>query len=237
MTEPLLLDRRQRRRQETIAEILTHAVDMMAEEGVAGLSLGEVARRMGIRTPSLYGYFSSKHALYDAVFEQGANDVLAELSQVYAELSGPAAVRRTPLPDQLLRAGRSIVSWSLNHPVHAQLLYWRPVPGFQPSGAAYAPAVTLVSLTRAWFQDLHDEGLLLPDADVDAVMRDWIVLIAGVVSQQLANAPHQTDEHGQYTAALPSLIDMFVTHYGATHRRRTPATPRPGRKVPHAHQG
>ena len=62
MADPLAgnsvgLDRRRRRRQETIDEILDIAVQVMAEEGVAGLSLSEVARRMGIQPPSLYKYF------------------------------------------------------------------------------------------------------------------------------------------------------------------------------------
>src|SRR5215213_10919752 len=70
------LDRRQRRRQETIAEVVDVAAEIMAEQGVVGLSVGEVARRMGIRPPSLYVYFPSKHALYDALFARGAQEVL-----------------------------------------------------------------------------------------------------------------------------------------------------------------
>ena len=44
-------DRRERRRRETIEEILDVAVEVMAADGVAGLSLAEVARRMGVRPP------------------------------------------------------------------------------------------------------------------------------------------------------------------------------------------
>ena len=47
-------DRRHRRREETIREIVEVAVELMGEHGAAGLSLGDVARRMGMRTPSLY---------------------------------------------------------------------------------------------------------------------------------------------------------------------------------------
>jgi DNA-binding CsgD family transcriptional regulator len=65
-------DRRHRRRQQTIEEILDIAVQIMAEQGVAGLSVGEIARRMGIRPPSVYVYFPSKHALYDAPAPRGA---------------------------------------------------------------------------------------------------------------------------------------------------------------------
>src|SRR3954452_20342342 len=64
-------DRRQRRRLETIEEIIDVAVEVMTEHGVGGLSLGEVARRMDMRTPSLYVYFDSKNAVYDAVFARG----------------------------------------------------------------------------------------------------------------------------------------------------------------------
>src|SRR3954468_9301725 len=71
------LDRRHRRRQETIEQVLDVAADLMATEGVTGLTLGEVARRMGMRTPSLYVYFDSKNALYDALFERGWSELLS----------------------------------------------------------------------------------------------------------------------------------------------------------------
>ena len=64
-------DRRARRRQETIAEILDLAEQIMTEEGVPGLTLAEVARRLGVQPPSLYKYFPSLTAVYDALFEQG----------------------------------------------------------------------------------------------------------------------------------------------------------------------
>ena len=79
MTGTVPVDRRQRRRQETIEQVLDVAVEVMADQGVAGLTLGEVARRMGIRPPSLYVYFDGKNALYDALFERGWRELLAVL--------------------------------------------------------------------------------------------------------------------------------------------------------------
>src|SRR5206468_8789214 len=76
-------DRRQRRRLETIEEIVDVAVEVMCEHGVGGLSLGEVARRMGMRTPSLYVYFDSKNAVYDAVFARGWRGVHAAMAPSY----------------------------------------------------------------------------------------------------------------------------------------------------------
>lgn len=211
-TEPVGLDRRHRRRQETIEEVLDHAVAIMAEEGVAGLSLGEIARRMGIRTPSLYVYFPSKHALYDALFARGAQLVL---DHVRAQM-GTSDNDRRSLDELLLREAEVFVTWSLEHPAYTQLLFWRPVPGFAPSAEAYAPAVELVELTRQRFAALQQAGLVQPDADVDAVVRDWTVLISGVTSQQMSNAPDEPFATGRFTAALPSLVGMFARHYGTT---------------------
>src|SRR3954447_23615029 len=130
MAEPVIaIDRRQRRRQESIEEILDVALELMAEQGVAGLSLGEVARRLGIRPPSLYVYFASKNALYDAVFARGSREVLDAIRAITPEVMDESQ----SLEAALLVAGQTMVRWSVEHPVYSQLLFWRPVPGFEPS--------------------------------------------------------------------------------------------------------
>ena len=208
--QPAPLDRRQRRRQETIEEVLDIAAEIMAEQGVAGLSVGEVARRMGIRPPSLYVYFPSKHALYDALFARGAQMVLDHV-RVHIE---SVDVDERPLDQILLHAAEVFVGWSVEHPAYTQLLYWRPVPGFAPSAEAFVPAVELVELGRALLTTLRQRGLLRADVDIDEVHRDWTVLLAGVISQQLSNAPDEPVGTGRFTAALPGLMAMFAHYYG-----------------------
>lgn len=238
--EPASLDRRQRRRQETIAEVVDIAAEIMGEQGVAGLSVGEVARRMGIRPPSLYGYFPSKHALYDALFARGAQLVLDEIR---ADIESDDGEGRS-LSALLLRAAETFVGWSIEHPAYTQLLFWRPVPGFAPSAEAYAPAVEMVELTVARFTQLQQRGLVRADVDIADVARDWTVLLSGVISQQLSNAPGESLSSGRFTAALPGLVEMFVRHYGpeprttsrtrpTTTARRTskPTTPKETRRV------
>jgi AcrR family transcriptional regulator len=208
-TEPVSLDRRQRRRLETIEEVLDRAAEIMTEQGVAGLSVGEIARRMGIRPPSLYVYFPSKNALYDALFARGARALLDAIEQERAGL--PAGLT---LEEQLLAAGRGFVSWCVRHPAYSQLLLWRPVPGFAPSAEAYAPALRIIELGLEWLAELQDRGLIRGDASVEEAMRDWTVLTSGVVSQQLSNAPDEDPVEGRFVAALPSLAAMFARHYG-----------------------
>jgi AcrR family transcriptional regulator len=203
-------DRRSRRHQETIEEVLDIATAIITEQGVAGLSVGEIARRMGIRPPSLYVYFPSKHALYDALFARGARAVLATMEAV--EASHPAGAT---LEAQLHTAAAAFVRWSMEHQAYSQLLFWRPVPGFTPSAEAYEPAVRMIEVARRHFAQMQSSGLLRADVAVDVIVRDWIIVVAGVVSQQLSNTPDESFEEGTFTAALPGLVAMFARHYSA----------------------
>lgn len=210
-----LIDRRQRRRQQTIEEVLDVAAGVMAEEGAGGLSVGEVARRMGIQTPSLYGYFPSKHALYDALFRRGAAALLDAMRTAHPDLLAGGGKSNDNLEDTLVARAETFVRWCVEHPAYAQLLVWRPVPGFSPSPEAYEPSIALVEDAMREFRALQKLGLLRDDIPVDSAVRDWTILISGVVSQQLSNEPEQGFTTGSFTTALPGLVAMFCTYYRA----------------------
>src|SRR5580704_8505641 len=112
-------DRRAERREATRAEILDAAWDLAREEGLAGLSLREVAAKVGMRPPSLYHYFDSKHAIYDAMFAAGNRQLLERMS----DHEWPEE------PRALLRAmARLFVEFGAEDPVRSQLLFQRTIP-------------------------------------------------------------------------------------------------------------
>lgn len=204
MATTVVPDRRHRRREETIEQVLAIAVEVMNEQGVAGLTLGEVARRMGIRTPSLYVYFDGKNALYDALFQRGWTELLAELR---------AGAGGEPLRN-LQAVSEIFVRWSMAHPAYAPLMHWRPVPGFTPSEAAFAPSVETVREGRELLSRLQADGVLRSDVDLDQAWASWTAVVVGVVTQQLANAPGEPYETGTFTSRLPELVAMWQAHYG-----------------------
>jgi len=118
------------------------------------------------------------------------------------------------------------VRWSVEHAAYSQLLFWRPVPGFAPSPEAYQAAIELIELARDRLRALQDAGLLRPEVSVEQMERDWTILLAGVFSQQLSNAPQQTFHEGRFTAAIPELMAMFADHYSPARRRRKQAATR-----------
>lgn len=202
---PALPDRRARRRQETIEEILAIAADVMTEEGVNGLSLSEVARRLGVKPPSIYKYFDSIMGIYDALFERGQRDNLAVMQAAMAAAD--------PGIDALAAGLEASGRWALDHPATAQLLFWRPVPSFEPTPEAMAPSVEMVGLQRRALADAVAAGQLGPGADSDEALYVTSVLVSGVIGQAMANDPGLPWGEGRFSPLLPMLLELLATLY------------------------
>jgi AcrR family transcriptional regulator len=198
-------DRRARRRQETIDEILAIATDLMTEEGVNGLSLAGIARRLGVQPPSLYKYFPSLMAVYDELFRRGQAEHLAVMRRAMASAEPGLAA----LTAGLEASGR----WLLANRALAQLMFWRPVPSFRPSPEALAPSAEMIALQRAALADAVTAGQLGPDADSDEAVYLASTMITGVLSQAIANEPDLPWGQGRFTPLFPKLMTLLAAAY------------------------
>jgi AcrR family transcriptional regulator len=209
-------DRRARRRQQTIAEILDIAEEVMAEDGVNALSLAEVARRLGVQPPSLYKYFPSLMAVYDALFLRGQVEHL--------RVMGQAMTGASPGLEALTAGLEASGRWALAHPATAQLLFWRPVPSFEPSPEAFAPSIEMVALQRAALADAVSAGQLGAETDPDEAVYLVSTLIVGVLSQAIANEPQLEWGQGRFTGLFPKLMKLLVAVYPAPSPGGLPTT-------------
>jgi AcrR family transcriptional regulator len=192
-------DRRTERREATRGEILEAAWALMRDHGVAGLSLRDLGQRVGMRAQSLYSYFDSKEAIYDALFAEGCRECLERLQRV----------ERTGDPRADFRAGsRAFVDFCLEDHARYQLLFQRTIPGFEPSPEAYEPAVELLEASR---QVLVDAGGTDPrDLDLSTA------LTSGLVDQQISNDPGGD----RWYRLLDDALDMFFAHIDARKETR-----------------
>jgi AcrR family transcriptional regulator len=198
-------DRRARRRHETIEEILDLAEQVMQEEGVNGLTLSEVARRLGVQPPSLYKYFDSLPAVYDALFRRGQT---AHLETMRAAMAG--ARRGLPaLHTGLDASGR----WCLANRALAELMFWRPVPRFEPSAESMAPSIEMTQLQRKALADAVAAGQLGPGADSDEALFALSILVAGTIGQAIANEPAEPWGKGRFSPLLAKLLAMLPALY------------------------
>src|SRR5437763_895539 len=191
-------DRRAERHEATKAEILDAAWELVRAEGLAALSLRDLARKVGMQAPSLYSYFDSKHAIYDAMFLQGNLELLARYEAL------PAADD----PVEGLRAGaRLFVQFGVEDPARAQLLFMRFIPGFEPSAETYDVAKRIVEIG---IERMEHAGI--PAADFDL----WTGMISGLVWQQIANEPGGN----RWTKHVDDLVDMFLDHVNKNKNKR-----------------
>jgi AcrR family transcriptional regulator len=204
-SSPAIPDRRARHRRDTIEEILAIAADVMTEEGVNGLSLSEVARRLGVKPPSIYKYFDSLMDIYDALFERGQRANL-EVMRASMDLAEPGL---DALAAGLEASGR----WSLANPAIAQLLFWRPVPSFEPTPEAMAPSVEMVRLQRQALADAVAAKQLGPGADSDEALFVTSVFVSGVIGQAMANEPGRPWGEGRFSPLLPQLLGLLPVLY------------------------
>ena len=161
------------RRKVVEREILDAAWSLMAREGVAAVSVREVARSVGIRQQSLTHYFPTKQALLDALFADGFADLRRTLEQLPPSddaIGGVVAV------------AVAVVDYCVANPARYHLMLQRTLPSFSPSEESYR--VTLDCL-KVLIERLAAAGITDP-ADI-ALIRG---LISGLAAEQIANDPH-----------------------------------------------
>ncbi len=183
------------RREATRREILAAAWAVAREQGVAQLTLRQVAARVGMQAPSLYSHFDSKHAIYDAMFGQGWSAYLTECEELLPTLPEHPRARLRAIAQQFF-------DYSIADPAWFQLLNQRVVPGFEPSAESYAPSLAVMELLGIEMKQMGitDEG----------AMDLWVALVGGLVDSQLANDPGGS----RYQQLLDRAVDMYADHVG-----------------------
>ncbi len=165
-------DRRGRRHAAKLARIIGEAWSLARRDGLAGLSLRDLADRVDLRQPSLYAYFESKLDLYDLMFEDGQRQLLDR------------SLAREPLADpreELVAIIEDLVRFSSEDTVRHQLLFQRTIPGFEPSDAAMAPA--------RQFLELMTERLSAAGVTGQSEVDVFSAIVSGLAHQQVANDP------------------------------------------------
>jgi len=185
-------DWREARREGARASVLTAAWALVREDGLAALSLRELARRAGITTPTVYAYFESKNAIFDAMF--------AEAAQAFVDLKAGLPVTDDPGRD-LLTEAEAFVRFCVDDVPRYQLLFQRSVPGFTPSPESYEFAVSALEVTRELLarNGVHDQRHL----DI------WTAITTGLVDQQVSNEPGGD----RWTGLVEDVTQMFLARY------------------------
>lgn len=191
--------RRQRTHDLMVREILDTARAIMREEGVAALSMQELARRLDLRAPSLYNYFASKHDVYDAVFRLGF-----ELYSAYLEEGLAGAVT---WHEQLRRYIEGHISFALENPELFRLCFERPVPGFVPSAASLE--VSFGALRRGYDTAARWKEQTSTPLTAQQMADLVIAVMQGLAAEHLANEPDLPVGQGRFGGLVSAAVALF----------------------------
>jgi AcrR family transcriptional regulator len=186
-----------------LAGILDAAWTLARRDGLAAISLRDLADAVGLRQPSLYVYFDSKLDLYDAMFADGWRQFLDSVRHDYPGDPHEA----------LAQFVAECVQFSSDDVVRHQLLLQRTIPGFEPSPESFAVAIEFYEfgselITHA---GLHDSD------DIDV----FTAIVTGLAHQQVANDPGGT----RWVRLADRTVEMFLAD--VDRRAKTGRRPRP----------
>jgi AcrR family transcriptional regulator len=182
---------REARRKSARDAIVDAAWELVHEQGLAALSLRDLAGRAGITTPTVYAYFESKNAIYDAMFGRAATEFADHMAQPY-DKAEPVAMLNASV--------RRFAEFCTGDVARYQLLFQRVIPEFEPSAESYAPAVRALDGARKLLADI---GI------TEAQHLDlYTALVTGLVDQQVSNDPGGD----RWTRLIEDAVRMFVAH-------------------------
>jgi AcrR family transcriptional regulator len=185
------------RRKQIERQILDAAWMLMAREGVAAVSVREVARSVGLRQQSLTHYYPTKQALLDALFADGFADLRLTLEQV------------PPADDAVgwvVAVAVAVVDYCVANPARYHLMLQRTLPSFSPSEESYRVALGCLTVL---VERLAGAGITEP-ADV-ALIRG---LISGLAAEQIANDPEGRMFADQADRGIRTIVTATLASAG-----------------------
>jgi len=168
-------------------KIISAALAMADSDGLEGLSMRNLATRLGVKAMSLYNYFDSRESLIDALVER-----------VVAEIIMPA--QRVDWVDGLRQRCLSAYHVLKRHPWASLAIMSRVNTG--PAMLSYIEGTLAIAVAGGWSE---------PDAD-----HIWNALdsyVYGFVAQEL-KFPLEPQEYQQAAAAyLPGISSSAYPHF------------------------
>ena len=154
---------------------VTAALAVLAEEGVAGLTTRNVARRAEASVPAVYEVFGDKAGLVREVFFQGFR------------MLGDALAALPPSDDPLEALERVAAGYRefvINNPVLAQVMFSRPFADFDPTTAEDKAGVKVRKIFVERAKAAVDAGLIAGDPTDIALV--FLGLLEGLTAAENA---------------------------------------------------
>ncbi|MFM2418735.1 MAG: hypothetical protein RL385_3458 [Pseudomonadota bacterium] len=135
---------------------------LIEQQGLAALSMREVARRAGVSHQAPYNHFADREAILAALAEDGFHAIAARFRAVLA------ATARTDLLGRVKALGRTYIDFAVAQPAHFRVMFRPELVDLSRFDAAQAAGDAAFAYLHAAVGELMAAGLL-PGASCDVV--------------------------------------------------------------------
>lgn len=188
------------------ARIVTAALELIEEEGLEGLSMRHLGRRLGVEAMALYHYFPNKAALLEAM-ATAAEDVEQVFGGFFAgmDFTGMDAGQR------IVAIGLRYIEFALSHPAHFELLF-HVLPLQDPTWEDFVAGTSTFRIPQGLVQAGVDEGAFheRPGWGVNEMAYSLWALVHGLaVLRKTRLRDLEADFEALDRAALEALVRAF----------------------------
>lgn len=194
-------DRRRHNREEVINAILETSRAIIREHGAAGLNLNEVARQLKMKTPSLYEYFPSKMAIYDALFRRGIHLFRQRMEQNPRE--------NVSLWDRVRLTMDAYMTFAYENPELYQIIFERPIPGFIPSEEGMRECMAALAYLNDGLSQAMEAGTIKTEVTLEQAYSLVSALMHGLTALHIANEPQLPVGSGRFGSLIPAAVEVL----------------------------
>jgi AcrR family transcriptional regulator len=159
----------------------------------------ELARRLDMRAPSLYNYFSGKMDIYDALFRLGFT--------MFGEHMDKTIQGAQTWQEELRRTFEAYLTFAIQNPELFQLCFERPVPGFVPSEESLKESFG--RLQHSYERAAHLSAVIDTDLPPEQITDLVIAMMHGLTALHMANESHLPLGQGRFGALIPAALSVL----------------------------
>lgn len=186
--------------------LLDAAAEAIAEQGLAEVSLREVARRVGVSHAAPAHHFGDKSGLFTALATEGFGLLAAAVDEAVESGSGRAG----EAAQRLLDAGNAYLRIAVEHPAHYAVMFRPDLLRSDDADLAVAAGRAFAGLVAA-VTDLQDTGWAAGADPLDLAVGAW-GLVHGLATLHAAGAlPGRPG-----TKRMEAALRAFLSASGAT---------------------
>ena len=198
---PSPAERRRRNREEVINAILDTSRENIRENGAAGLNLNEVARQLGMKTPSLYEYFPNKMAIYEALFRLGI--------RLFHERIEHNPGKDVSLWQRVRFTMDTYLTFAHENPELYQIVFERPVPGFVPSEEGVNECIAALAYLIDGLSQAKATGQIRTALTAEQAYYLMSGMMHGLTALHIANEPQLPVGEGRFGSMMPAAVALF----------------------------